>query len=79
MAKETNTETIQDVIGTFIYTERKKQKLSMATLSIKAYGTNAYASKIGKIEKGLMRNSSINTIALILAGLGYDMRDLFKK
>ncbi|HEY6143772.1 MAG TPA: helix-turn-helix domain-containing protein [Flavobacterium sp.] len=78
MAKTTNNETIQEVIGSFIFTERKKQGLSMAQLSVKAFGSNAYATRISDIEKAKHLGCSIATISTILAGLGYDMRDLFK-
>jgi transcriptional regulator with XRE-family HTH domain len=70
--------TIQEKIGRFIYAERKKQKLSMAKLSEKIYGNSNYASQIGRIEKGLIKDCSINTIFLIFKALGYDIRDLFK-
>lgn len=74
MAKET----IQEAIGKFIYKERTRQKMSMAALSLKAHGSVGFATRISKIEKGLLRDCSINTYSLILAALGFDMRDLFK-
>jgi transcriptional regulator with XRE-family HTH domain len=70
---------IQLVIGKFIYAERKKQNLSLAGLSIKIYGNTNQATKISNVEKGKLKDCSINTIFLILKALGYDMRQLFKK
>lgn len=70
---------IHQVIGIFIYKERKKQKLSMAQLSMKAHGTLGHASRIGKIEKGELKGCTVTTISEILKGLGYDMRQLFRK
>lgn len=71
-------DTIQEKIGKFIFAQRKKQKLSLAKLSVKAFGSDNYASRISTIEKGLAKDCSINTIFLIMKALGYDMRDLFK-
>jgi transcriptional regulator with XRE-family HTH domain len=71
-------ETIQEAIGKFIYNERKKQKLSLTALSIKVYKNKCSATRIGNIEKGLTKDSSINTIAEILSALGYDLREIFK-
>lgn len=72
-------ETIQEVIGTFIYNERKKQKLSLATLSLKVYNNKCSATRIGNIEKGITKDCSINTISEILDALGYDLREIFKE
>lgn len=72
-------ETIQEVIGKFIYSERKKQKLTLTALSIKVYKNKCSATRIGSIEKGLKRDCSINTISKILASLGYDLREIFKE
>lgn len=72
-------ETIQGAVGKFIYTERKKQKLSLTTLSIKVYKNKCSATRIGNIEKGLTRDCSINTIYKIFTALGYDLREIFKE
>jgi transcriptional regulator with XRE-family HTH domain len=74
MAKDT----IQESIGKFIYNERKKQNLSMAKLSMKAHGTSIHATRIGNIEKGLIKNCSINTLDVILKALGFDLAETFK-
>jgi transcriptional regulator with XRE-family HTH domain len=74
----TKEEAILETIGKFIFAERKKQNLTLSKLSTKTFGTNAYATRIGNIEKGTSKNVSVNTISLILKGLGYDMRELFK-
>lgn len=74
MAKET----IQQAIGKFIYAERKKQNLSLAKLSIKAFGHVNYTTKISNIEKGLTKDCPISTIDIIMKGLGFDMTELFK-
>jgi transcriptional regulator with XRE-family HTH domain len=71
--------TIQEVIGKFIYNERKQQKLSLAALSKIVYKNKCSATRIGNIEKGITRDCSINTISEILSALGYDLRDIFKK
>lgn len=71
--------TIQETIGIFIYTERTKQKLSMAQLAEKAFSNVNWASQIGKIEKGAVENVSVKTISALFKALGYDMRHLFKK
>jgi transcriptional regulator with XRE-family HTH domain len=71
-------ETIQEAIGKFIYNERKKQKLSLTSLSIKVYKNKCSATRIGNIEKGIIRDYSINTVYEIIYALGYDMRELFK-
>jgi len=72
-------ETIQEAIGKFIYNERKKQNLSLATLSIKVYNNKCSASRIGNIEKGIIKDCSVNTIAQIFTALGYDLREIFKE
>ena len=75
MAKET----IQEAIGKFINRERTKQKLSLTALSIKVYKNKCSATRIGNIEKGRTRDSSINTISDILSALGYDLREIFQE
>ena len=72
-------ETTQEAIGKFIYHERNKQKLSLIALSIKVYKNKCSATRIGNIEKGKTRDSSINTISAILYALGYDLREIFKE
>lgn len=71
--------TIQEVIGKFIFNERKKQKLSLAELSIKVYNNSCSATRIGNIEKGITKGCSINTISEIFAALGYDLREIFNE
>lgn len=74
MAKET----IQEAVGKFIYNERKKQKLSLVQLSIRAFGDPHSNTRIMNIEKGKKPLVALETISKILKGLGYDMADLFK-
>ena len=71
-------ETIQEAIGKFIYKERNKQNLSLTGLSNKVYKNKCSATRIGNIEKGKTRDSSINTISEILSALGYDLREIFQ-
>jgi transcriptional regulator with XRE-family HTH domain len=71
-------ETIQQTIGNFIYTERKKQKLSLAKLSEKAFGNNHNATLINNIEKGVIKHYSVETLNNILKGLGFSLKELFK-
>lgn len=72
-------ETIQVAIGKFIYKERKKQNLSLETLSIKVYNNKCSATRIGNIEKGKTKAYSVNTISEIFTALGYDLREIFKE
>lgn len=77
MSKEQKT--IQETVGKFIHDERKRQKMSLANLAFKVYGNMGSQTRIGNIEKGIIKDCSINTISLILEALGFDMRDLFKR
>jgi transcriptional regulator with XRE-family HTH domain len=70
--------TIQQIVGTFIATERKKQKLSLAKLSNLAFGHTHYANKIMDIEKGKIKEFSVDTLDKILSGLGFNMAEMFK-
>ena len=63
--------------GKFIHRERKKQKLSLAKLSKKAFGHTHYATVINKIEKAEKPQVPFDTIDKILSALGYPMKDLF--
>jgi len=64
-------------IGKFIHKERKKQKLSLAKLSTKAFGNPYRASAIGEIEKANMPDVTFQTIDKLLIALGYSLKDLF--
>jgi len=64
-------------LGKFIHRERKKQKLSLAKLSQKAFGHTNYATIIGKIEKAEKPQIAFDTIDKLLVALGYPLKDLF--
>ena len=64
-------------LGNFIYRERKKQKLSLAKLSQKAFGHTNYATVIGKIEKAEKPQIAFDTIDKLLVALGYPLKELF--
>jgi transcriptional regulator with XRE-family HTH domain len=70
-------ETIK-MIGKFIKRERTKQKLSLAQLSKKSFGSQFQAKGISLIERGLVPNVSFVTIDKILVALGYELKDLFR-
>ncbi len=71
-------ETLQEVIGKFIYNERKKQKLSLAKLSEKAFGNPHSAKNIMNIEKAQVNDYTLVTLNKILHALNFDMKQLFK-
>lgn len=71
-------ETLQEAIGKFIHAERKKQNLSLAKLSEKAFGNPHYAKRIMDIEKAQVNDYMIGTLDKILHGLNFDMKQLFK-
>jgi len=63
--------------GRFIHKERKKQKLSCAALSQKAFGGPYQAKNISLIERGLNEKVQFVTVEKILSALGYELKDLF--
>jgi len=69
--------TTQKALGKFIFTERKKQKLSLAKLSQKAFGHPNYATVIGKIEKAEKPQITFETIDKLLIALGFNLKELF--
>lgn len=64
-------------LGKFVNKERKKQKLSLATLSNKAFGSPYQAKGISLIERGMTENVQFITVEKILSALGYELKDLF--
>jgi transcriptional regulator with XRE-family HTH domain len=74
MAKES----IQVTIGKFIYKERKKQNLTLNELSLLAFKNEANANRIARIEKGLTKQYTVETLDKILNALGFKLRNLFK-
>ncbi len=66
------------MLGHFIKRERTKQKLSLAQLSKKAFGSEFQAKGISLIERGMTPRVEFNTIDKILVALGYELKDLFR-
>ena len=64
--------------GKFIRRERTKQKLSLAQLSKKAFGSEFQAKGISLIERGMVPNVAFATIDKILVALGFELKDLFR-
>ena len=64
--------------GKFIKRERTKQKLSLAQLSKKAFGSQHQAKGISLIERGMTPSVTFVTIDKILLALGFQMKDLFR-
>ena len=58
------------VIANLIKTERKKQKLSLATLSKMVYGNEFRAKDLSEIERGLKPLVPFTTICHICKSLG---------
>lgn len=64
-------------IGKFIKSERTKQKLSLAELSKKSFGSEYQAKGISLIERGMKPKVEFETINKILFALGYDLKEIF--
>jgi hypothetical protein len=70
-------EDIQSIIGRFIENQRRSKKLSTRALSVLAFGHENYASKILKIEKGILKGVEVDTLDKILSGLNINLKDIF--
>lgn len=64
-------------VGRFVHKERKKQKLSMAKLSEKAFGHTNYANLICKLENAKSESVTFDSVDKVLTALGYPLKDLF--
>lgn len=71
-------DTLQQTIGKFIKTQRKKQEMSLEKLALLSLGKKTYASKISLIEKGQVKGYTVDTLDRILFALGFEMANLFK-
>ena len=69
-------EDIQSIIGSFVKNQRNSKNLSTRALSVLAFGHENYATKILKIEKGVLKGVEINTLAKIFAGLDIDLKNI---
>jgi transcriptional regulator with XRE-family HTH domain len=74
MAKES----IQLTIGKFIKRERKKQNMTLQKLSLLAFKNEMNSHRISKIEQGLTKSYSIETLDRILKALGFSFAEMFR-
>jgi hypothetical protein len=70
-------EDIQSIIGSFIKNQRSSKNLSTRALSSLAFGHENYATKILKIEKGVLKGVEFNTLEKIFSGLDISLKNLF--
>jgi len=69
-------ETIQTIIGDFIKQKRQENNQILKDVSLIGFGHENMATQISKVERGMLKKVSIDTIDKIFIGLGLDLKNV---